>query len=211
MMQPDLAKIISGLDQALQDGLTVATKDGVVTLRHFYAGDLIVTSGYIVACDPLLADENTTKPFATLITPGRYPVILSIQHAMKHYQTGYRDYQYVAFATLRLHERRPVRWEPAIVPGEDLSSREDESIPGYIVDSGNGCFMDADIARIFVQRLSTDQDYPMVFDDEMKRRASSRTPAIQRERGHKTEGAEWGTVDPNASAYCRFRSQVETR
>jgi hypothetical protein len=60
-MQPDLAKIISGLDQALQDGLTVATKDGVVTLRRFHAGDLIVTSGYIVACDPVWADENTTK------------------------------------------------------------------------------------------------------------------------------------------------------
>jgi hypothetical protein len=88
---------------------------------------------------------------------------------MKRYQTGYRDYQYVAFATLRLHERRPVRSEPAIVPGEDLSSREDGLIPGYIVDSGNGCFMDADAARIFVQRLSTDPDYPMVFNDEMEK------------------------------------------
>jgi len=167
-VQPNLAEIVSGLDQALQDGLTVATKHGIVTLRHFHAGDLIVTSGYIVACDPGWADVDTTKPFATPIAPGRYPVILSIQHTIKRYQSGYRDYQSVAFATLRLHERRPVRWELATLPGEDLSSREEGWIPGYSVDSGTGCFMDADAARNFVQRLSTDPAYQMVFDEEMQ-------------------------------------------
>jgi hypothetical protein len=55
-MQPDLAEIVFGLDQALQDGVTVTTKHGVVTPRHFHAGDLIVTSGYIVACDPVSQD-----------------------------------------------------------------------------------------------------------------------------------------------------------
>jgi hypothetical protein len=38
-MQPDLAEIVSGLDQALQDGLTVTTKHGVVTLQYFHAGE----------------------------------------------------------------------------------------------------------------------------------------------------------------------------
>src|SRR5258708_16134931 len=46
------------------------------TVHVHTMGELVVTSGHILACDPELMFE--TPSFADTVPPGRYPVILSV-------------------------------------------------------------------------------------------------------------------------------------
>ncbi len=163
-MGPDVARIVEDIPQALVDGLTVESVDGRATLRHRHVGDLIVTSGAIVACDPKWVEEDTIWPFTTHVPPGRYPTTLSIAHFT-------RD-QRVAYATLRFNARQPARWEVATFPEAAMSAAgaaEAGQIPAYGVDAGIGCFMDADAARVWARRINTIADADQVINEEMDR------------------------------------------
>jgi len=171
-MQPELAIILLGLLQAFHDGLVVKTERGNVTLHRYHVGDLVVTSGHIVACDPQWVDADMADAipvFSISIRSGQYPVILTIQHATKRYRTDYKNYQSVAFATLRIREQMPVRWDIATVLNEDPMLRVDGEIPGYGVDSGTGCFMDKDAAQAWARRLSTNPTSVSVLDAEIEK------------------------------------------
>jgi len=72
-------------NQAFRDGAiadyTIQNDDGSeiaerYTLHLHTIGDLVVTSGHILACDPMFLFE--TPPFADTVPPGRYPLILSV-------------------------------------------------------------------------------------------------------------------------------------
>jgi hypothetical protein len=147
------------LAQAFADGHTVEDRDGPVTLRHHLAGDLIVTSGDIVACDPGWLDEDR-PPFLGHIAPGRYPVVLNIAH----FPSG--D-QRVAYATLRVQDRGPVRSEIAARVGDEAftaTPEGEEYIPNYGVDTGKGCFMDADTLRLLLQQLADESSDEPVYE-----------------------------------------------
>src|SRR5437868_1304499 len=133
MVHPYLAQILTELlPRALEDGITVQGPHGDVTLRLHHAGQSIITSGRIVAWDPLWLDE-TTPALEVPIPPGQYPVVLTIAGG-----------QVPAYATLRLRQSRPVRWQIArFDEGEkpDVVAEDDE-IPGYPVDTGIDCLAD---------------------------------------------------------------------
>ena len=143
---------------ASADGQTVDVGEGPVTLRQRHVGDLIVTSGHIVACDPKWIDEYV-QPFVTRVVPGRYPVVLGIVH----FPDGS---QCVAFATVRVQDRPPVRSEIARRPGDDAFG--EDYIPNYPVDSGKGCFMDLDAMHAWLQRLASDPEYDLVINEAME-------------------------------------------
>ncbi|MBD2004244.1 MULTISPECIES: DUF4241 domain-containing protein [Cyanophyceae] len=130
--------------KAFQQGQVLNTKFGIRVLRSYQVGKLRLTSGRLVACDPL-AFLLGTVPFATHFNPGLYPVILSVA-----YNENNEEPQ-LAYAMLRLDEQTPVRWEMATRPGESLSFLKEGEIFGYGVDSGIGCFMDEDAAEILVE------------------------------------------------------------
>ncbi|MFB2922185.1 DUF4241 domain-containing protein [Aerosakkonema funiforme] len=113
--------------------------DGII-LTPFYVGELVLTSGKLVACDPLTL--MGAEPFSVTFTPGRYPVILSIAHIQRN------NDRRVAYAMLRLSDRTPVRWEMATLPDEDISSLKEGQIFGYGVDAGTGGFMDEEVLQI---------------------------------------------------------------
>lgn len=162
VVEPDLARALESVPQALVDGLTVGNGRERATLYHRHVGDLIVTSGAVVACDPKWIEESTVWPFTTLAPPGAYPVILSIAHFT-------RD-QCVAYATLRCRAHQPVRWDVATFPKEAMSAEyEADQIPAYSVDAGIGCFMDADAARVWARRINTVAYADQVINDEMDR------------------------------------------
>ncbi|KKX54255.1 DUF4241 domain-containing protein [Brevibacillus borstelensis] len=99
------------------------------TLRPEILEQLKVISGKIVACDPLISRHT---PFERTIQPGAYPVI-----AWWH-----EEENCIAGAELKLSESRPVRWEMATVPGQNVEELEEGYIFGYPVDTGLGCFAD---------------------------------------------------------------------
>ena len=50
---------------------------GGIILEHLHLGNLNLSTGSIVACDPLVGLWNT-KPFTKTVLPGSYPVIACI-------------------------------------------------------------------------------------------------------------------------------------
>lgn len=114
------------------------------------AGDLIISSGSILACDPYYCAD--AMPFKERVSPGHYPVLLCIAH----FQNG--D-QRVALAALRISKNIPVRWKNATRPGENEATKQ-----GYCVDSGTGCFLDADVVPWVRERT---EEFEEFFDDQM--------------------------------------------
>jgi len=136
---------------ALIDGQVVESVDGPIALRHRTAGNLIVTSGSIVACDPVLIEDGP-QPFVTRIEPGHYPIILSTARFPN-------DDERVAYATLRVREQDPVRWKVARRPGD-----ETDGAAWYPIDSGKGCFMDADALRALLDRLEREETDDSIYE-----------------------------------------------
>src|SRR6516164_7480101 len=129
-------------NQAFRDGAvaeyTIPRDDGAeiaecYTLHLLAIGELVVTSGHILACDQKFLFE--IPPFADTVPPGRYPVILSVAALPSGDQR-------VACALLRLSARAPVRWEMAAPQGQTLNVLTPGEIFGYPVDFATGCFTD---------------------------------------------------------------------
>jgi hypothetical protein len=123
-------------------------------------GNLVVTSGKLIACDPLLK-PGLKEYFGKTVSPGHYPVILSIAELQPRNDTR------IAYAMLRLSKEPVVKWEIATVNGQ--YPREDEGeIYGYGVDSGTGCFMDWDVAKTLSNLANSDP-----ITDEAARQSGS--------------------------------------
>lgn len=151
-MEPDLARILENVPQALIDGLTIDSVSGHATLHHRHIGESILTSGAIVACDPMWVEEDNIAPFTTPVPPGTYPLTLSVAQFTA-------DQCLVAYAVLRCRTSQPIRWEGARFMEEALGEEADaDRLPAYGVDTGLGCFMDRDAARVWARRLQTMTD-----------------------------------------------------
>lgn len=102
------------------------------------SGTLHLSSGKIVACDPL-ADPNENA-FTQTVPPGDYPCEL-------HYNDDGRP----MLACLRFSDAPVAEWRIAAWEGQDPSTLKENEIFGYPVDAGMGCFMDADTAKLYFQ------------------------------------------------------------
>ncbi len=102
--------------------------DATIEPGELHAGDLVLPTGVIVACDPLCSLDRAT-PFTTTVPPGTYPVVI-----------GMRDGS-VAYARLDLAEGELSAWLPAMCPDEATPTNLRDT-PGYPVDAGTGCFVD---------------------------------------------------------------------
>lgn len=106
------------------------------------AGRLRLTSGRVVATDPLVFLD--AKAFTTTFAPGAYPVILAMHHGD------------VSHALLRIGDARPVRWRQALLPGERPKPGR---VYRYPVDAGTGSYVDDETAREIERRESAISDH----------------------------------------------------
>jgi Protein of unknown function (DUF4241) len=97
---------LPGAVQAFEPGAEARDqRRGDVSFWTRSVGDLVATTGRIVACDPF---ECADAPaFAREVPPGRYPVLLALAQF-----AGTGD-ERIASAVLRLRDAAPVRWGPA--------------------------------------------------------------------------------------------------
>jgi hypothetical protein len=119
-------------------------------------GQLVLPTGRLVACDPLVFPE--TRPFRKRVPVGRYPVVLSIAHIPSAEEKGAAD-QRIACAMLRIGRRVPRRWQMAVQTGQPLRELKKDEFYGYPVDSGTGCFMDLKAAELLDRRMEDEPDY----------------------------------------------------
>lgn len=149
----------SYLGRAFQDGKQLRDEqDGLITLRSHTLGELVITTGKVVACDAFVFD---TEPFVQTFPLGRYPVIVSVAEFASN-----KD-QRVAFAMLSLTEQPVVRWAIATHAGQDASTLKEDEIFGYPVDAGTGCFMDLEAALAYERKCQEQHDYSLSLVDEM--------------------------------------------
>lgn len=107
------------------------TDAGALLLRK--AGKLTITSGRIIACDPLtglgIAPLNRTVPV------GRHPVELLVLKLPSGDQR-------IALARVTFSPARVARWELAFTESAKPKRMKPGEIYGYPVDAGTGCFAD---------------------------------------------------------------------
>lgn len=99
-------------------------------LESFEVGKIYLSSGKLVACDPVLT--NDMKPFTTEFPKGEFQVLLHKE----------RESNCVAYGEIVFGKSEIVNWEMATTEGQILKDLADEEVFGYPVESGMGCFMD---------------------------------------------------------------------
>ena len=134
----------SNLDVLLQDGYSFQhtfpdSGTQSVTISTHDIGELVLTSGRLLACDLLMVPDD--RYFIKRgLKPGCYPVVLSVADFRPAGDTR------VACALLRVSEKPIVKWEVAAINEPDPERTEERW--GYGVDSGTGSFMDIDAAQV---------------------------------------------------------------
>lgn len=121
-------------------------------------GEILIRTGEIVACDPLVFPDQPA--FARKTPIGRFPVDLFIAH----YEDG--D-QRIAAARLQFAPGMPSFWELAVTEAQDISTLQPGEIFGYAVDAGMGSFMDLEAAERLRFRMSEEEDFFLEIIDRM--------------------------------------------
>jgi hypothetical protein len=156
-------KPFSNLDAILKDGYSFKydmPNYGMqeVTISIHQIGEVILTSGRIIACDPLIVPDtqyHLKKP----VNPGHYPVIVSVADFQPAGDTRF------ACAVLRISDEATVRWEVALINEPDANQTDDRM--AYGVDAGTGCFVDWDAAESIENLVSLEISYPEKDEFEM--------------------------------------------
>ncbi len=101
-------------------------------LETYEAGNIMLPAGRLVACDPLLT--NNMKPFVTDFPKGSFPVNIHRE----------RDSGCIAYVEIVFSSAEVKNWKMATTEGQITEDLKDGEIFGYPVESGMGCFMDAE-------------------------------------------------------------------
>jgi Protein of unknown function (DUF4241) len=144
------------LEQALVNGSRVRVFGNKAVIECRQIGKLYLPTGSIVACDPFLVYD--ADPFEDNVTPGLYPVRLSIAHFGSDYQ--------IAAATIVFSPRsKPREWWMAMTanPRSSRLTRRGnvvsiEKLSDVIVDYGCASFMDARAATWLTRKLAKDEN-----------------------------------------------------
>ena len=119
-----------------------------VDLIAYRLPDMSLPSGRVVASDGFIMDRD---PFTRQVKPLSYPMLLAV--------AKFDNDERVAFALIQFSQSPVEKWETAVTESQDLSKLESDQIYGYGVDSGTGCFCDADAKQIFNDATDPDMRF----------------------------------------------------
>lgn len=101
-------------------------------IESFDAGKINITTGKIVACDPVIT--NDMKPFDTQFPVGEFPVLVHKE----------RESNCIAYVEIIFSDEIVQEWKLATTDDQNISELKGEEIFGYPGESGMGCFMDSE-------------------------------------------------------------------
>ncbi len=139
-------------EAAFIKGTTHQVKDARINFYGVTIGQLKVSSGYIVACDPAHIDEYGI-PFTQVFPTGEFPVQLAIA------KLG--EQETIAFARISFSNEPVVKWEFALQEGQSPIPVGGKKKHGYSVDLGLGMFADKDAAQALDKTNLTEDDAPL--------------------------------------------------
>lgn len=164
------------LDKAFEDKKFNDTELDILEI-----GEVNLSSGKLVACDPLAYLYDDIEPFIQSLNPGKYKVSLLI----------IKDEERIAMAKISFSGNKPKTYELAVTGEEDLSEVEEGEFFGYPVDAGMGCVCDYDTAKKYLEyekKLEEesngefDNRYDDLFSDLLEDNAQ-KNPKYQSEYG----------------------------
>ncbi|MGQ9022988.1 DUF4241 domain-containing protein [Bacillus sp. 18-5] len=117
-------------------------------------GHIEITSCHIVVCDPFVSEGD--QSFSKKVHPGKYPILLMV----KRLESGDER---VAYAIIKFTNEQAIEWELATRAGQEPVQLTKDEFFGYGVNTGMGCFMDAE-AALYLQayedkRYKEDNDF----------------------------------------------------
>lgn len=134
----------NSLWRSFQDGVKYRLdgSDRIVTMRSEDAGSIRLSSGRIVASDPLL--DPWRRPFSISVPPGSYSVHLALGD------------EAVALVMVLFMQGEPIRWKNA-------------KPQSFSVDSATACLMDHDVARLLRRKATAGKyhRYTRWFEDAL--------------------------------------------
>lgn len=101
-------------------------------LETFEAGKIHLPSGKLVACDPLITHDM--KEFVIHFPVGDFPVFVHKE----------RDSNCIAYVEIVFQNEEATTFKMATTEGQHIEDLQGEEVFGYPVESGMGCFMDAE-------------------------------------------------------------------
>lgn len=125
-------------------------------------GKLAFPSGRVVVRDPgrWVADEaEDAEPLTALVTPGLWRVSISVVHWDESPDPRVpAPLRKVTALKADSGAERVQRWELGLRPGQTAPDSDAESLPGFSVDGGLGCLVDATGLKFLRQLWQHDRD-----------------------------------------------------
>ncbi|ANF51505.1 hypothetical protein A0O34_13765 [Chryseobacterium glaciei] len=104
-------------------------------LESFEVGKIYLSSGKLVACDPLIT--NDMQPFSIEFPKGDFSVLLHKE----------RESNCVAYAEIIFANAEVTDWKLATTADQNVKDLAEGEVFGYPAESGMGCFMDVDTQK----------------------------------------------------------------
>jgi Protein of unknown function (DUF4241) len=206
---------------AFEDSRVLLDHGKPVAVSTHHVGTLVLTSGRVVACNPLtlpprplpkahllaLLALDHREPFSRTVRPGRYPVVLSIFRTRRGSPHGAQES--IAMAMVRFEDERPVRWEMAARGERNPRSLRPNERYGYRADPDITAFLDADV----VERVS--EKHPQFvesFTEGAPPAWSSTVLTLDAKSGANVVAFSSGMLAPASmghSAYCSWWGLAE--
>lgn len=108
-------------------------------VESFEAGKIHISSGRIVACDPIITNDK--EPFNTLFPIGDFPVLVHKE----------RDSGKIAYVEILFAEEGVEHWNLALCQGQEIQHLGEGEIFGFPVESGMACLMDIETQTLLNQ------------------------------------------------------------
>jgi len=121
---------------------TYKDENGAISFYTYDYGHLNVESGRLIACDPVVMHDAIA--FKETFPIGHFPVKLAMAKM--------KNDERVAYSKVLFSDSCVVKWEYALLPGQEPISLKDSTFYCYGVDAGTGIFIDSvanDIASNF--------------------------------------------------------------
>jgi hypothetical protein len=175
--------VYSDSTRIIQNGMTF-------TFRKINLGNIKITSGKLVACDPGVRKHG--KPFTENFPKGEFPVEL----ALAKDTTG----EFVAYSRIVFEEGDVARWEYALLPGEDPISIVDSLIYCHGVDASMSMYIDEEANKMIP--IENEAAWDSIYVTNMNR--SNNTGFIYSAADHNYAAFSTGYGDGCYSVYIGY-------
>jgi hypothetical protein len=182
-------------ESAFSKGSTFTGKKSVARFYGVNIGTIKISSGHIIACDPMHIDEYG-KPFTQVFPTGEFPVQLSI--------VNFGTKEEIAFARIKFSDAPVERWELALLKGQGPLPVGSEDIHGYGVDAGVGVFIDSAANELLDFDAVSHNSDGLLYQEMDKNYRNDWRYAIYSFKGHNLAAFTSGEGDGYYATYIGF-------